>query len=265
MVEWATQTKKNNPKYHSVRLQAVTKFAKFRSIYDPKTEIPPRGIFGRTQSRSNAVIYSEEQMQKLIKKIRVHKTKNNFTRETYETLIGLLLCTGLRISEALGLSDDGVDLESGIIRVVETKFSKSRLVPLHPSTVLALKIYKIKRDKKFSGRFDNAFFVGDKGRRMTYGGLQSKFWIFKQKTGLQQDLLATNPFHCFRHTFAVRRLTKWHREGLDTEARIAALSTYMGHVKVSDTYWYFSACPELMEIVSKRFEQLSMYNTGTFQ
>lgn len=265
MVEWATHTKDKNPKYHSTRLQAVTKFAKYRALHDPKTEIPPGGILGRVQRRSQVVIYSDEQMNRLIKEVRSHKTENNFTRETYETLLGLLLCTGLRISEALGLLDAEVDLKDGVLRIIETKFAKSRLVPLHPTAVVALQEYKRKRDEKFPRRFTNAFFVGDRGGAMLYTGLQSKFWAFKKNAGLQMDLMAANPFHCFRHTFAMRRLIKWHREGLDTEAKIAALSTYMGHVKVSDTYWYFTACPELMEIVSKRFERLSMYNTGSFQ
>jgi site-specific recombinase XerD len=265
MIEWATKTKDKNPKYHSMRLQIVTKFAKYRSIHDPKTEVPPRGILGRVQGRSQLVVYSDQQMNKLLEKIRLHKTQNNFTRETYETLLGLLLCTGLRISEALNLMEAEVDLREGILRVVETKFSKSRLVPLHKTAVEALKIYQKKRDEKFPRRFTNAFFVNDKGCAMTYGGLQSRFWKFKQKSGLQKDLMASNPFHCFRHTFAMRRLIKWHRKGEDTEQRIAALSTYMGHVKVSDTYWYFHAIPELLELVSKRFERLSQYNTGTFQ
>jgi integrase len=265
MVEWATSTKEGNPKYHSVRLQAVTRFAQHRAIYDPKTEVPPRGLLGRVQTRSHVVVYSDGQMERLLMNIRDHKTINNFTRVTYETLLGLLLCTGLRISEALGLLDVEVDLKEGVLRVVETKFSKSRLVPLHPTAMTALHEYKRKRDEKFERRFTNAFFVSDKGGPMTYACLQSKFWEFKKKTGLEKDLMAANPFHCFRHTFAMRRLVKWHRDGHDTEARIAALSTYMGHVKVSDTYWYFQAVPELLEIVSKRFEQLSMYNMGTFQ
>ena len=261
MVDWATGGNAS-PKYNGVRLQAVSRFAKYRAIYDPQTQIPPRGILGRIQKRSHVVVYNDDQMEKLICKIRQHKTLNNFTKETYEALLGLLLCTGLRISEALHLLDSEVDLEEGILRVVQTKFSKSRLVPLHPTAKRALLEYKRRRDEKFPRRFANAFFVGDKGGPLMYGCLQSKFWKFKKDSGLQKDLMATNPFHCFRHTFAMRRLIKWHRENKDTEKLIAALSTYMGHVKVSDTYWYFSAIPELMEIVSKRFEMLSLFNAG---
>ncbi len=265
MIEWATHTKEKNPKYHSVRLQAVTKFARFRQLHDVATEVPPRGILGRVQSRKNPTIYNEDQLNKLLKAIREHKTINNFTRETYETLLGLLLCTGLRISEALNLLDVEVDLEKGILRIIETKFSKSRLIPLDPTAIKALKEYQRHRDNKFPRRFTNAFFVSDKGPALTYAGLQSKFWQFKKNAGLQKDLMASNPFHCFRHTFAMNRLVKWHREGKDTEQLIAALSTYMGHVKVSDTYWYFTSSPELMEIVSQRFEKLSMAHSGSFQ
>lgn len=258
IVDWATSAKNVDPTYKAKKLQCVGTFAKYRAIYDPKTEIPPRGILGRVQLRQQPVIYSEEILKKLLTEIRKIKSLNSFKKETYETVLGLLLCTGLRISEALNLLDDEVDLKNGILRVIETKFSKSRLVPLHPTAQEALLRYKEKRDRSFPRRFTNAFFVGDKGIALTYAGLQSKFWKFKKDAGLEKDLLASNPFHCFRHTFVVRRLLAWHQNNEDTEQKIAALSTYLGHAKVSDTYWYFSGIPELMEIVSKRFEQLTM-------
>lgn len=175
------------------------------------------------------------------------------------TLFGLIACTGLRISEALALLDADVDLNVGILTVRCSKFGKSRLVPLHPGAVAALRAYRRERTKYVPADPEGPFFIATRGRRLgralsdrqahrIFDQLRRKLgWVSRGGHGAAR-------IHDLRHSFAVRRLLRWHEQGADVHQHMLALSTYMGHAKVSNTYWYLTGVPELLQVVGKRFE-----------
>jgi len=174
------------------------------------------------------------------------------------TILGLVAATGLRISEALHLRRDDVDLQSGLLHVRSTKFRKSRLVPLHPSVVTALQQYAHLRDRRCPTRA-TAFFVVDGGRALRDYQIHHAFHRIRLRLGWEPAPAHQRlpRIHDLRHTFACRRLLQWHRAGVDVEAHLIDLSTYLGHVKVTDTYWYLSGFPELLDFVGQRFERFA--------
>ena len=166
----------------------------------------------------------------------------------------LLSVTGLRISEALNLRLQDVDLGQGMLTVVGTKFGKSRLVPIHASTAKVLAGYARERNRTIHRR-TAYFFVNRAGEQLNCGSVHCIFRRLSRKIGLRSPNASHGPrLHDFRHTFAVETLVNWYRSGQDIEQRLSVLSTYLGHARVSDTYWYLSACPELLGLAVNRFE-----------
>ena len=174
---------------------------------------------------------------------------------TLETLIGLLAVSGLRIGEALRLDRDDVDLAGGVLRILESKFGKSREVPLHPSTVEALAVYARRRDQLCPHCADRAFFVSTAGTRLLYCNAHLAWLELVRCAGLQPRSAKCRPRpHDLRHSFAVRTLLGWYQDGADVAARMPLLSTYLGHVHPANTYWYLSAAPELLSLVAARLD-----------
>jgi integrase/recombinase XerD len=175
---------------------------------------------------------------------------------TYHALLGLLAVTGLRISEALGLTLEDVDLRTGVLTVHGTKFGKSRLVPLHASTQQVLTAYTVRRGAVLAGRHAIAFFVSRRGTRLDGATVRRTFYTLSRQIGLRGPSASHGPrLHDFRHRFAVQTLVQWYRAGAEVGPRLPILSTYLGHVQVRDTYWYLTACPELMGFAVQRLEQ----------
>ena len=175
--------------------------------------------------------------------------------QTYSTLFGLLSVTGMRIKEVLALNREEVDLTEGIITVGAAKFGKTRLVPLHKTTQHALQQYARFRDKIYSRPKTQSFFVDERGGRLGYWGVLGTFTRLSREIGLRDPEDSNGPrMHDFRHLFAVRTMVHWYKKDVDVEHRIHVLSTFLGHVKVSDTYWYLSAVPELLQLAAKRLE-----------
>jgi integrase/recombinase XerD len=173
---------------------------------------------------------------------------------TYYSLLGLLAVAGLRISEARNLQTDDVDLKKGVLTIRGTKFGKSRLVPIHPSTRKVLSDYASRRDR-FLRRQPATFFVSGRGTRLDGAEIRRTFYFLSRQIGLRGPSDSHGPrLHDFRHRFAVETLVQWYRSGQDVERRLPLLSTSLGHVHVADTYWYLSACPELMGLAVERFE-----------
>jgi integrase len=174
---------------------------------------------------------------------------------TYHCLFGLLAVSGLRISEALALREQDVDLQAGILTIRQSKFRKSRLVPLHPSTVNVMRHYVEQRDLLLPTRSSDSFLVSDLGRPLEVSAVRRTFYELSRWTGLRQGAINRGPrLHDFRHRFAVETLIRWYRAGQDVQLRLPVLSTYLGHAHVSDTYWYLTHCPELMEWAVKRLD-----------
>lgn len=174
-----------------------------------------------------------------------------------------LSCTGLRISEALKLTDDDTDLDRGVLAIRQTKFHKSRLVPLHSSAKEALEKYADLRDHLFPIRSSRTFFISGNGKALPYSTVNYVFLTLSRRLGWNCGNMSLRcRIYDLRHTFATRQIALWQEQGADVSARLLTLSTYIGHVKVSDTYWYLSAIPELFAATVEAFERYACKGQG---
>lgn len=260
---WVRSLQNCSQLYWARRLEVVRCFARYLVVFDPLSEVPPKGILGAAHRRTTPHIYSEEEIEMLLKACSELKTINGLRPHTYRTLFGLLSCTGLRISEAIKLSNDDVDLDRGVLTIRETKFHKSRLVPLHPSVTKVLKEYVQLRFYHCPIRLSHTFFISDTGKALPYSTVNYAFKTLRRKLGWDSCEMGR---HCriydLRHTFATRQLTIWQKQKENVPVLLSALSVYLGHVKVSDTYWYLSAIPELFATAAGAFEQFACPDKG---
>jgi integrase len=262
-VRWARLPAHATPTYQARRLRVLRGFARYRAIFDPGTEIPPEGLLGPASRRPTPHIYTEAEQSALLAAARRLKSPTGLRPRTYATLIGLLSCTGLRISEALRLSRDDVDWGQRTLTIRQTKFHKSRLVPLHPTTVQALETYARFRDQCHPIPGTDAFFVSERGTPPTYGTVDHTFGELRTHLpGPPRPEGRAPRIHDLRHTFACQRLLRWYAEGVALDHAILSLSTYLGHAQVSDTYWYLTTVPELLAIAAARFEQFAASDQG---
>jgi integrase len=257
-LRWATQPAKAQPFTWAQRLGMVRRFAIWQSVLEPRTEIPPAGLLPQRYRRKSPHIYSDGEIEKLLRRARQLPSPKGLHARTYMTLFGLLVATGMRVNEALGLDRPDVDLKLGILHIRRTKFGKSRYVPLHPSTVDALKRYVQVRDRVFPASTTPAFFISEQGSRVPDWKARYIFAKLSQRVGLRAlaEGVGRGPrLQDIRHRFAVRTLIQWYRAGLDVERELPKLSTYLGHVHVKDTYWYLEAVPELLQLATDRLIQ----------
>jgi len=256
VMSWAKLPQDADPCYWAHRYDIVRRFAEYRFLFDPETEIPPKGLLGPSKKGLSPHIYSDEEIAALLQAASQLAPTNGLHPRTYVTLFGLLLSSGLRISEGLTLSRRDADLHRGVLTIRETKFRKSRLVPLHPSTLQTLKQYRKLRDSYHPETRSKTFFLSEKATPLNYHGVLYVFLKLSRKLGWR-DRDKKPRIHDFRHTFAVRRLLKWYEKGANLDQKILALTTYLGHVQVTDTYWYLTAVPELLAVVSEKFERFA--------
>ena len=262
-VRWARLPQQATAVYWARRLDVVRGFAEYRAVFDPGTEIPPRGMLGPAYRRITPHIYSEAELSALLAAARRLPPGRGLRPQTYATLFGLLACTGLRLSEALKLTRSDVDRSYGLLTIRQAKFRKSRLVPLHPSTGQALHAYARQRDHSHPGARDDAFFVTGRGTGLCRSTVQGTFLGLRRELSWSAQGGARAPrIHDLRHTFATRRLLRWYAEGVPIDRALAALSTYLGHASVSHTYWYLTGVPELLELATARFEHFASPDPG---
>lgn len=262
-VRWAKAPEKADPLYWARRLDIVRRFAKHRQMFDPQTEIPPDGLLGSSYRRKAPHIYTEKEIQELLLAASKLGPVGGLRPHTYVALFGLLSTTGLRISEALALTTQDFDLPAGVLTIRVGKFKKSRLIPLHNSTADALRAYCLRRDQYHPRPTSGAFFLTEFGTRLKYWRSLMTFLSISKKLGWRGANQQAPPrIHDLRHTFAVRTLLRWYERGEDIDRKILNLATYLGHVKVTDTYWYLTAVPELFGLVGDRFEAFVRNQTG---
>jgi integrase/recombinase XerD len=255
-LQWAVQPQSSHPSYGAKRLIALRCFARHRRATDPSTEVPAQGLLPYRPLRAKPYLYTEEEIQRLMAAAKTLPPRNGLRGWTYYCLLGLLAVTGLRISEALALKRDDVDLSGGLLTIREAKFAKSRLVPLHPSTQEVLRKYAQQRDAYPGCSRSAHFLVSETGASLDASTIRQTFCELSRQIGLRGPKDHIGPrLHHFRHRFAVEVLLRWYRSGEDVEQRLPALSTFLGHARVRDTYWYLSACPELMGQAARRLEQ----------
>lgn len=242
------------------RLEVVRPFAKYCARFDPKTEVPDARLFGKGHPRRTPHIYTDQEILDLLKAARAMSPQGSLRPATYESLFGLIAATGLRISEALHLRCADVDLVRETLTVRQTKFCKSRLVPLHATVAHALKKYTSFRRSYVPVLPDAFFFVSANGAAL---GDRTVHWVFERiRTDLGWIARGDHPaprIHDLRHTFICRRIQHWHERGATVDNAMVALSSYVGHAKVSDTYWYLTGVPELMALAGRSFEQFASF------
>lgn len=232
------------------RITAVRGFARYLSGIDPATEVPPLGLVPYRRRRGRIFLYSDADVAAILGA--TGTIPQPLRAATYRTLIGLLAAAGLRVGEAIKLDRDDVDWTEGVLHIRETKFGKSRLVPLHASAMDALREYDALRDRLMPAANDPSFFVSRTAKRLIYAVVCPTFRRLVTAAGVGADAPHPPRLHELRHTFAVRTLLHWYRTEDNVQAKIPSLSTYMGHREPACTYWYLSAAPELLALAAAR-------------
>ena len=233
------------------RMTAARGFARYLSGIDPATQVPPLGLMPHRARWRQPFIYTTADISTLLEAAR-NTIASPLRAATYQTLIGLLASSGLRIGEAIKLDRADIDWAQGVLLIRESKFGKSRLVPLHPTSVQALDCYARLRDEFQPHPAEPAFFISLKRKRLLYAVVQETFRQLIDTAGIGAAAPSPPRLHDLRHSFAVRTLLGWYREQEDVQSRIPSLSTYLGHREPSSTYWYLSAAPELLALAAAR-------------
>ena len=255
-LRWATQSLGCQPAWSAARLGIVRGFAQYQSVMDPRTEVPSQELLPYRYHRRPPYIYRDDEVKRLIKAAHQLQSPLGLRAATYSMVFGLLVVTGMRISEPIGLNRKDVDLINGILTVYQTKFGKSRLVPIHSSTQKALQQYESLRSRIFPKPRTESFFISEQGPRLTDWTVRRTFVKLSRQIGLRGPHDSHGPrIQDFRHSFATRTLLAWYRNGMNVDRHMPELSAYLGHAHVTDTYWYLSAVPQLMELAAMRLEQ----------
>lgn len=262
MADWARRAKagRGGRATWARRLKMLRPFVSWLRQFEPTAEVPDEAIFGRVPGRMTPHVYRDSEIGELLAAARQLGPEGGLRPAVMETLFGLVACTGLRISEALGLADADVDLRTGVLTIRQSKFGKTRWVPLHSSAIKALARYRIQRARRVRTTSELPFFVGSRGqslgRPVSDRQVHRIFDALRRQLGwVDRGSHGTPRIHDLRHSFAVRRLVLWHEQDKDINQHMLALATYLGHAKVSNTYWYLTGVPELMGLLGQAFER----------
>jgi integrase len=234
----------------AIRYAVIRRFAEYFAAFDSRTERLDRRALPRSRATPPPRILSQEELQSLMTASGRIASEQSLRTRTMTTVIGLLASTGLRSGEALRLDRSDVDLTQGVLQIRKTKFRKDRLVPVHATTLTALRDYARRRDFAFPTLKTPAFFVSTRGVRLSKNGLRYGFNQVCVLAGI--NVKGAKPFrpHELRHRFAVTRLAEWHRQQVDVQSMLPLLATYLGHARYSDTAYYITATPELLGLAA---------------
>lgn len=234
----------------AVLYAVIRRFAEYYAAFDPRTESFDRRVLPRSRAVPPSRILSEEELRSVMAASERISVEHPLRARTLTTVIGLLASTGLRSGEALRLDRADVGLTNGVLQIRKTKFRKDRLVPVHASTLTALRDYARYRDLSFSTPRTPAFFVSIRGIRLSSSALCYGFAQACALAGVNAH--ATKPLrpHDLRHRFAVMRLVEWHRQKVEVQPMLPVLATYLGHARYSDTAYYITATPELLRLAA---------------
>ena len=264
VLDWVQgKAKHARPLSWARRLDVLRPFARYLARLDPATAFPETAIFGRSHRRLAPHIYTDREIDDLLAAARQLPPRGTLRPVTYETIFGLIAATGLRISEALNLQCGDVDLNQGHLTVRKTKFRKSRHVPVHGTVVTELRRYMLIRQRYGGTGAEAPMFLSSTGKQLRKRTVHHVFAKLRADLGwTARGGYAQVRVHDLRHTFVCRRVQLWHEHGTDIDNAMAALSTYVGHAKVSDTYWYLTGVPDLMAVAGKRFELFAAGSGG---
>jgi integrase len=251
-VAWARLPAGASPVWIAQRLGIVRLFARWLHAIDSENQVPPTGLWAAPVHRPAPYLYSPAEISALLAAAR--SEPHPLRAATIEAFIGLLAVTGMRGSEAMGLDREDLDNERRLLVVRNAKFGKTRLVPLHPSSLDAIGCYQHRRDQLCPSPHTPALFVSASGERLRHSTVQPVFRRLLHRSGVGAGRSRRPRLHDLRHSFAVRTLLGWHQHGIDVETHLPALSTYLGHRDPAKTYWYLSATPQLLAHSVARLE-----------
>jgi len=237
------------------RLSMARRFLTYLRATLPETEIPPSGLVASFR-RPQPYLFTPSQITALIRAAHTMGPGGSLRPHTFATLLGVLASTGLRVGEAIRLQVHDVHLEATppVLHIRETKFHKSRWVPLHPTTVAALRHYSTVRTTLGYAALSDVFLVSEQGGPLTYSPLRRGFLALCHTVGLGPTASGRRPsLRALRHSFAVQRMQCWYQEGRDVQGLLPHLSVYLGHVRPQESYWYLTATPELLAAAAERF------------
>jgi integrase len=255
-LQWATQPADAQPVQWANRLGMVRRFAQYCSALDLRTIVPASDLLPYRMARPSPYIYRDEEITRLIQATHQLPSTTGLRPYTYATLFALYAVTGMRTNKPLQLNRDEVDLANGVLTIRGAKFGKSRYVPIHPSTKRALARYAAHRDRLCRNPQSPSFFLSEKGTRLTEWSVRWTFVQLSRQIGLRRPGDSRGPrLLDFRHRLAVNTLLRWYQRGVNIEKHLPELSTYLGHVHISDTYWYLSATPQLLHQALRRMER----------
>jgi integrase/recombinase XerD len=252
-IAWATQPASADCTYWSDRLSVARQFARYLQTIDPTCEVPPARLLPNRRRRPTPYIYTPQEIRALMGA--AGELRGALHRSTMQTLIGLMAVTGMRIGETIGLDRGDVDARHQLLRIIDSKFGKSREVALEQSTMDALEAYTQLRDQLCPRPSCEAFFISRNGTRLLSQCVHFVFARLVRVVGLEPRSPRCRPCpHGLRHSFAVSTLLDWYATGTNAQARLPSLSTYMGHVEPASTYYYLTAAPELLTLAARRLE-----------
>lgn len=262
VVAWARDSKRGSARYIALRYEAVRRFLARIAQSRPGIIVPPPGYLGGRFVRAQVHIYSEAEVRALMEAALTLPPVTKLRPHTWSTFFGLLDATGMRVGEAIELDTTAVDLREGTLLVRQDKSGNSRLLPLDPTTVDALKVYSDRRRHRHKEPKSPAFFLTEtRGTRLQYQYVNRTFCFLRRMLGWRARPLPR--IHDLRHGFAVRTLLDWIRAGKDVDVEMPALSAYLGHAKPESTYWYLSAVPELSHLITGNMERLTGLRAGS--
>lgn len=262
--QWVTLKPQYSRWYMARRMETIRTFAKYICVFDPLAQMPPKGMFGKCHVRTTPYIFTEEEICILMKASAELYSPDGLRCITIPTAIGLLWSTGMRPNEACQLLDDDVDLNGGRITIRETKFSKERVLPIHETTASKLRFYIKDRDLLRKDFRDRHFLITTGNRKLALRNFENALKITRNNllNGEKEWNRRPPRLYDIRHSFACNTLLRWLKSGINVDNKILYLSTYLGHVKVADTYWYLTGTPELMQLASGNFEKFFHGNGG---
>ena len=235
------------------RLMVVRTFARHLVVLEPATEIPPVDMLSCHCPRPTPHVYTSGETTALL--VAADGLLPTLRALTFRTVVSLLAVTGMRTGEACRLDMADVDFDAGVLTIRDTKFGKYRQVPIHPSTVAALRDYVRDRDRLCRTVCSPALFVSIHGARLDHTTMPRTFRKLVDTAGITVPSGQRRPhLHDFRHSFATATLLDWYRDGVDVAARMPWLSTYLGHVDPRSTYWYLTGTPELLALAAARLD-----------
>lgn len=254
-LEFVTANPKASSSWQAKKLGVIRRFASYLHTFDTRVEVPSTELLPFSYHRRPPYIFTDRDIVNLLEIFQRNMTRKAIDAQTYYALFGLIAVTGMRTGEALALKDNSVDLKQGIITIYESKYRKSRKLPIHRSVIEILKHYYRCRNKHLGNKKSEYFFVNSRGSQLDGNNVRDSFKKACITARIGKEAKFCPRITDLRHYFAIKTLINCYRKKINPETVIPTLSTYLGHENPKHTYWYLTATEELMALVGKCVEE----------